>query len=310
MELKFKEYSTLLPITFVCILMVCLYLVEIKFGIEHLFFPEIAALSFGVLSRKKTWHIEKSALLLSPVACASLGVLLSRYFGTNFVTLSACLIGGLILLRVFNTNITPSISAGLFALLFNINTFSYVLNIFVLSLVLLLMSQILERYEKKLDLNLCKISDRKIESKFGIIFIVMMYFGFSFVSQKYYIPEVLLPPIFVLAIEECSEIKLSNFFEILKFSIWIILVSYFAFGLKLFLGLGPLAIFLSILFSLFIFKISKLQAPPLLALALLPLILEGYSQFSPLATGFSFIIIMLSLSIFRKTALNTKFAKL
>ena len=306
MELKFKENMTLLPIIFVCLLMVILYFVEIKFGIDHLFFPEIAALSFGVLSRKKTWHLEKSALLLSPIACGSLGVFLSKYFGANFLTLSICLVGGLVLLRIFNTSITPSISAGLFAVLFKIDTISYILNIFLLSIVLLLMNQILNNLEGRFNQDLREASDRQNKFKYGLFLIVIIYAGFAFISQKYYIPELILPPIFIMAIEECSETRLSYPIETLKFSFLIAIISYFIFSLKSFLGVGPLVILLSTLSSFLVFRILKFQAPPLIALALLPLILDRYSLLSPLITSLGFAFIMLSLYVFRKIFLNAE----
>jgi len=90
-------------------------------GNRDLLFPEGAALAFGVLSlRLPEWRRSAAVLAVLPAACAALGVALVHAAVPRWVGEIAALTGAFVLLAVLRSRLTPSISAAVFPLVFDV----------------------------------------------------------------------------------------------------------------------------------------------------------------------------------------------
>ncbi len=283
------------------ILMCALFKIETTFKIPHLFFPELAALSYGLFTNShRNWLNDSRGVLFAPFLCSMIGVLSFIFLKNSAVSLFVAFVGGFLVLKVLNSSITPSISAGLFAIQFEISTFQYSLNILIISFLLILTGRILGKLNNHNSFLLAEAEPSKRLSRSEFIY-VLLWFLIAILSSKYLnYREIILPPLFVILIETAKNATKLNLTQIFKVTGAVLIVSYMSILLKQGLGFNIYIIISVLVLTNLIIKMAKIDVPPLFALSLLPLILPTYTIFSPLITTVSLLFSLIGLTILCK----------
>ena len=121
--------------------MLLVYIFESKFDWQHSFVPELAVLCFGILRYPSgNWATDKIGAILGPTLSALASTWISIYIGKTPVGVVLSLATTIIILRLLKSVVFPAISAGLFAVLFQINSFYYPLYMFLSCLIVSLIS--------------------------------------------------------------------------------------------------------------------------------------------------------------------------
>ena len=229
-----------------------------------------------------------------------IGVLSFIFLKNSAVSLFVAFVGGFLVLKVLNSSITPSISAGLFAIQFEISTFQYSLNILIISFLLILTGRILGKLNNHNSFLLAEAEPSKRLSRSELIY-VLLWFLIAILSSKYLnYREIILPPLFVILIETAKNATKLNLTQIFKVTGAVLIVSYMSILLKQGLGFNIYIIISVLVLTNLIVKMAKIDVPPLFALSLLPLILPTYTIFSPLITTVSLLFSLIGLTILCK----------
>ncbi len=107
-----------------------------------LLFPELAALSYGVMTNPHgAWARAPGRLWLTPVLTALAGTIIARYVGFGVVPASLSVLASLCCLAWLRSPIIPAISAGLLPVVLGVRSYAYPLAV-GLALLLLIMASI------------------------------------------------------------------------------------------------------------------------------------------------------------------------
>lgn len=117
--------------------------------LPYLLFPELAALSYGVITNPDgEWARARFHLFITPVIAAFIGTIVSRYLGFGFGQICLSLAATIFCLSWLRSPIIPAISAGLLPVVLEIRTFDYPLAVGVAILMLIALSVILGKFSE------------------------------------------------------------------------------------------------------------------------------------------------------------------
>ncbi|MEZ4599550.1 MAG: HPP family protein [Syntrophotaleaceae bacterium] len=277
--------KVLMQIATMMLIMFLFAMVDI-FGEKEILFPEIAALALGFwIFEKPPWQAGWLAVWASPTLAALTGVLLLRYvFVPTFSLVAIAFILVVLQLKVLRSEVFPSISAAILAIMTHTTSWLYPLSVGILMGIIVLGKIVLERFRGKPvsaeipadRIELCKKENHLISqfiywSKIlaGVLIITASALGSNFLFM-------IAPPLIVAFVELSrpdqplrrtpAKAVLLLFLAAFTGVLWFYLVTDVLHGpLWFFSGLALGTVF--VMFHLF-----HASFPPVAAIALLPVL--------------------------------------
>ncbi len=267
------------------LIMVLFALVDV-YAEKEILFPEIAALALGFwIFEKSPWQAGWLAIWVSPTLAALTGVLLLRYVPLPTISLIAIAFILVVLqLKVLRSEVFPSISAAILAIITQASSWLYPLSVAILMGIIVLGKFLLEKFRGKQDsaesfAGLVELSEKRNEfvpeliywSKIlaGVLIITAVALRSSFLFM-------IAPPLIVAFVELSrpdqplrrapAKAILLLFLAASTGVLWFYLITEILHGpLWLFSGLALSTVFV-------MFHVLQASFPPVAAIALLPVL--------------------------------------
>jgi hypothetical protein len=302
-ERKMKRVEYLVPFLCTVAFMLLVYLFESKFDWQHSFVPELAVLCFGILRYPSgRWATDRIGSILGPTLSALVSTWISIQIGKNPFGVVLSLAATIAILRVLKSVVFPAISAGLFAVLFQINSFSYPLYMFLSCLIVSLVSWFfLRKFRlKSLVVVTSEEPNNSILSP-KIAYYLVCNFGIILLSFHFDLPFLIVPPLFVVFLDKIESEDLFDKKILIKELGVLLTSSSIGIILNSSLGLSFISITLSLLTSISILSILRVSVLPIIALGLLPMVVNSSSISYPASVTASFLLITLLSVSFKKS---------
>jgi hypothetical protein len=262
-------------------------------GASYVLFPELSALSHGILKRPHgAWGRAPVLLVVTPVLTGLLGTVITRELNYGFASVLLTVGASLLVIRLLKSPIAPAISAGLLPLTLGQKSWWYPPSLIVGLGALALIGQ-LRRWTAPATPPIRSIRDLIDETleeapadyswaPFFFLFLIAALLLVDLTGWRF----LLYPPLVVIGYEmfahtaECPwadrpfALTLACTLSALA---GLILVTLF--------GAGPLAAVCSIIAGVGLLRAFDVHLPPALAVSLLPLVIPDPSYRYPLAVG-------------------------
>src|ERR1700761_8273076 len=112
-------------------------------GAELLPFPELGALGFDIFTRPMgAWAQAPLLVVATPGAAAIIGALVTRTMPYGVLSITLCIAGAMVVIRLLRSPVTPALSAALLPLSLGITSWWYPVAIAVTTACLVLLSTI------------------------------------------------------------------------------------------------------------------------------------------------------------------------
>lgn len=262
-------------------------------GAGYVLFPELGALSHDVFGRPGgRWARSPVLLILTPALAAMLGTLITRHLAYGFPSILLSVGGALLMIRVLRSPVAPAISAGLLPLVLGVTSWWYPPAVAFGAMLLAALSVLRARLFALPGLpehpalgaragRPCLASDYLWVPWFAL-FLAVAYAGVVLTGWRF----LLYPPLVVIGFEMLSR---TDHCPWVHRPLLLPLVCFLtaACGMASFVLLGdnPLAALVSMGLGIAILKRADMHAPPALAVALLPLVIDKPTPWYPVAVG-------------------------
>ncbi|GGE94800.1 hypothetical protein GCM10010984_10430 [Chishuiella changwenlii] len=240
--------------------------VAVLFKDREIILPEVAALTVGIFTfREDKWIQRPFHIFLLPSITAILG------FGINFLPilfslkLLIVLIGMLLTLRLFKSQLAPALATGLLPIVTNAHSFLFLFAIFAFVLVLYCLIKVLKIKPIEDSVPIIYISHNRWLIAICVIWFLIAYF----LDYVYYSA---IPPVIVIAFESLNHpslklnVRLKRILALTGASLIGCLTIQYLDNLIL-------AGLIDLLLVAVLLKVMNLRLPPAFAMVLLPMIM-------------------------------------
>lgn len=287
-----KESSVSYIFAFAFILL--MIAVAVLFEDREIILPEVAALTVGIFTfREDKWIQRPFHIFLLPSITAILG------FGINFLPilfslkLLIVLIGMLLTLRLFKSQLAPALATGLLPIVTNAHSFLFLFAIFAFVLVLFCLIKVLKIKPIEDSVPIIYVSHNRWLIGICIIWFLIAYF----LDYVYYSA---IPPVIVIAFESLNHPSLKLNVRLKRI---LALTGASLIGCLTIQYLDNLIIagLIDLLLVAVLLKVMNLRLPPAFAMVLLPMIMpEETIQHLTLATFLMSTYFMIGIYIIQK----------
>lgn len=286
-------------------------------GFSALLFPELAALSYDVLTRPHgTWAQAPFKLVVTPTLTAIIGALLEHTLQYGYLSVLSCIAASLLIIRLLKSPIAPAISAGLLPIVIGEESWWYPFAVFfgvvTLTALLAIFRKFISTSKEIGAASADDIFDEVVEQlprqyKWIPFFLIFLIGGMWMVDLTG-VRFILFPPLVVIAYEMFSHPARCSWASRPFALITACTVTAFAgTGFHTWVGNGSIAAILSVVTGIFACRFLRLHIPPALAIALLPFVMSQPGYWFALAVGSgTFILTLVFMSyryIFEKSLL-------
>ncbi|SHK51653.1 hypothetical protein SAMN05443634_101251 [Chishuiella changwenlii] len=251
---------------FALVFILLMIAVAVLFKDREIILPEVAALTVGIFTfREDKWIQRPFHIFLLPSITAILG------FGINFLPilfslkLLIVLIGMLLTLRLFKSQLAPALATGLLPIVTNAHSFLFLFAIFAFVLVLYCLIKVLKIKPIEDSVPIIYISHNRWLIAICVIWFLIAYF----LDYVYYSA---IPPVIVIAFESLNHpslklnVRLKRILALTGASLIGCLTIQYLDNLIL-------AGLIDLLLVAVLLKVMNLRLPPAFAMVLLPMIM-------------------------------------
>ncbi|HEY4296355.1 MAG TPA: HPP family protein [Paraburkholderia sp.] len=256
-------------------------------GVIYILFPELAALSYDVLTRPAgAWARSPVMLAITPAVTAAMGTAFTQMMVYSPWSVALTIAGAILIVRWMRSPIVPAISAAFLPLVFDITSWWYPVSIAAVMAFLAVVSMVYGRILASADVSQASAPDagarvneaqraplvKATPSMFIFIAFLLLAYGLAVVTG---LRLILFPPLVVIAFEM---FVLGNVRPrpgrhlVLPFVCTIAAAAGLA-ALLMF-GAGPLSVVISLLVGIATLRALRLHFPPALTVGLLPQIMS------------------------------------
>lgn len=271
-------------------------------GIYYMLFPELGALSYGVLTRPEgRWSHVPGKLVATPALTAIAGTLITRSLPYGFTAVLLCVASAIAIMSLLRSPIVPAISAGLLPLVLGIKSWWYPVGILPGTLCLAALSIPWRHFHRATGDQQVRPQDQgpyRAES-LSVMLVYRLLWVLAFVVLATGLGEwtgerfILFPPLVVITYEMlvhpngCRELAV----PMLRLPIVCLLAASGGLLCHHVLGVGPWAAVCSMVTGMVILRVSALHFSPILAIALLPQVMIHPTAAYPLTVLFGTLLL-------------------
>jgi hypothetical protein len=264
-------------------------------GLFYLLFPELGALAHDVMKRPwGKWASQPLRLMFTPVLTAVVGTLITRHLPYHVLTILLVVGACLAIIFLLRSTIAPAISAGVLPLVLGVKSWRYPLSILggIAALVVLLIAW--RKFHRvwrvhpasAVEADIDEILESISRPSHWLIAFLLFVAVTGLAAQLTGLRFILFPPLIVMAYEmfghpeTCPWAKRPLFFPVACS-----LTAVAGLVATHFLGTGALAAACSMGCGVIALRIFDVHMPPVLAVALLPLVMESPDWKYPLSVA-------------------------
>ncbi len=300
--------KTIIRYIFSVAFVVLMLLVSVLLDEKEWIFPEVVALSIGmIVIDKRVWEIGRIKMIILFVLMSIIGTVLALYspfsLVVNLATSVAC---SALLLMLFKTNIYPLISAGALPLVLNMGSWLYPVVVLVLCSLLASLQYVMEQMGLREKVNFKEISVnwKKDLRKWAKLILVIILC--SIIPTKTGTVYFIVPPLIVTLVELSNpyagvrKYPVSIIFLLMMASLFGVAahkILHIQYGFPIYVS-APVA-----LIALFVlFEIMERRFAPAAAIAVLPTIInQNHIEFFPIEITISAItLVVVTTILFKK----------
>lgn len=276
-------------------------------GFSFVLFPELAALSHDILKRPHgTWAKAPLMLVVTPFLTGVVGTLVTQHLAYGLVSVLLTVGSAILIIRLLRSPIAPAISASLLPLTLGDPSWWYPPCLLIGLVLLAAISLVWRRMvPQPVAASNSDLADDIVEEApsdyswipFFLLFLVIEILLVGLTGQRF----LLFPPLVVIGFEMFAHAEICPwagrplilvFTCTLSATAGVIIV-----GL---LGAGPLAAACSIAFGIAVLRVFNLHVPPVLAVGLLPFVIQRPNYEFPLVVAAGTLLLTMLFLIWRK----------
>jgi CBS-domain-containing membrane protein len=243
-------------------------------------FPELGALGFDIFTRPTgAWAQAPLLVIATPSAAAIVGTLVTKTMPYELLSITLCIAGAMVIIRLLRSPVTPALSAALLPLSLGISSWWYPAAIVVTTSCLVLLSII---YHRLWAPQICSMQpsatdaeDDEMERPPRQYAWLPVFVGFLLlayvVSRITELRLVLFPPLVAIAFEMFAHAEVCPWAK-RPFALPLACTITAAAGVEsiFIFGLGTTSIAISMLVGIATLRLLRVHLPPALAICLLP----------------------------------------
>jgi hypothetical protein len=243
-------------------------------------FPELGALGFDIFTRPTgAWAQAPLLVIATPAAAAVVGTLVTKTMSYGLVSITLCIAGAMIIIRLLRSPVTPALSAALLPLSLGIASWWYPAAIVATTGCLALLSTRYNRIQaSKIHLlkpSVTDIQDDEMERPPHQYVWLPVFVGFLLltygISEITGLRLVLFPPLVAIAFEMFAHAEVCPWAK-RPFALPLACTITAAAGVGsiIVFGTGTVSIATAMLVGIATLRITRVHLPPALAICLLP----------------------------------------
>lgn len=281
-------------------------------GTAYVLFPELGALSYDIFARPKgTWARAPLMLVVTPVLTAVVGVLIEQNMTYGFLSVFLCVLSALLIIKWLNSPIAPAISAGLIPIALSQGSWWYPVSIAFGTALLAACSIFYRRIFAKAINGMPSppgdAEDNMTEQPpgqylwlpFFVVFLLLEILLVKITGLRF----ILFPPLVVIGFEMFAHAEVCPWAgKPILLCIACIITAAAGVETVSALGTGSVAAILTVVFGVVVVRIFKLHIPPVVAVGLLPFVLDHPDFWFPVAVGAGTLILAVTFILYRKVA--------
>jgi len=271
-------------------------------GAAFVLFPELGALSHEIFTRPAgKWASAPLLLVITPVLTGVIGIGFTRLLPYGYLSVLLTVGGAVASILLLKSPIAPAISAGLLPLVLGVKSWWYPPSIFLGTAMLAVLSLLWRRFilaGAPLETRARKSNDAEATKAPGGYYWIPALFAFIvfavFIVKLTGLRFILFPPLIVIGFEMLSDSANCPWANRpLRLPIACFLAA--AGGLACFklMGGGPITAACAMLWGILVLRALDLHMPPVLAVALLPLVMNAPGIGYPCAVGIGTLLMAL-----------------
>jgi hypothetical protein len=244
---------------------------SIIFKDREIILPEMSALAIGCLVyQNPVWLSRPLHIFLLPSLTAVLGFFINRLDFSLAQKLILVLMLMVLILRIFKSHLAPALATGLLPIITNSTSYSFIISILSLTLLLSLSIKLMYKPEK------VNSQSSPQHYKNGILYMVFISVWIIICSKLQLMFMAVIPPVIVVGYESVNKEMYS--FKVLKKQVACLFLAAFV-GTKALYFLDNLLLVavIDIVAVSLILHFLKFKLPPAYAMALLPMVLHNIS---------------------------------
>jgi hypothetical protein len=228
-------------------------------------------------------------LATTPVLTAIVGILVTRNLPYGFLSVMTTVAGALIVLEVLRSPVAPAISAGLLPLVLGVKSWMYPPGILFGTLTLALISIPWRRFHGSYGIaseNFASQPDRHPVGYAWVVALLLFVLIAETIVKLTGLRFVLFPPLVVIAYEMFAHRESCAWAdEPFRLPVACFAASLGGFGFWYLFGTSPIAAVCSMGLGIGVLRVARVHVPPVLAVALLPMVMHAPTIAYPFAVG-------------------------
>ncbi|MFE4525609.1 hypothetical protein ACFRCQ_26465 [Cytobacillus firmus] len=190
-----SKKQTIISYVIAFVFILAMVTVSVMLKDPEVILPEMAAMAIGMwVYRDAGWIRQPSKIFLAPSITAVIGFMVNQlpitYVGKVILTLGLLML----ILRIIQSNLAPSIATGLLPLVMNATEWSFIISIFIFT-ILLMLGVLVFRLNKGLEKKI------QIQYKYMMVFLILNIVWIGLVWVAEYPKLAVIPPILVVVYE-------------------------------------------------------------------------------------------------------------
>ncbi|GED34785.1 hypothetical protein P9G84_30880 [Brevibacillus centrosporus] len=261
---------------------------------HEIILPEIAAMAIAMwVYREAGWIRQPSKIFIAPSVTAAIGFAVNQlsisYVGKVILTLVLIML----FLRLAQSNLAPSVATGLLPLVMNASEWSFILSVFIFTLILML-GVIVFGFNKGLEKKV------KIQYKYMLVFLVLNFIWIGLCWMFDYTQLAVIPPILVVVYETLQKPMYNGK---MAFKQGLVLTISATVGTLLYFAIDSwiLVTLLDMILMLILLRIVDIRIPAVYAFPLLPFVFpDDIVAMLPLGSLIASVFLFASVLAYKK----------
>jgi hypothetical protein len=290
--------------------------ISLHSAIPYLFFPELGALAYDVLTRPwGKWASQPILLFVTPTITAAIGTIVTRHAPFNGLSVVLVVALSVAVIASLKSTIAPSMSAGILPLVLGVKSWLYPPAILLTMATLSVISIIWRKYHAvQIEKDAAPDIDDVLESiprgRSWILLLLIFSAAVAEVARISGLRFILFPPIITIAYEmfghpeTCPWTKRPISLPLACFLA--ALCGFLAFYAT---GIGVVLTVCGTVSAILLLRIFDLHMPPAMAVALLPEVMTAPTWKYPVAVFIGTILLTLTFLWYRQASASARFGK-
>lgn len=258
---------TIISYSIAFIFIIAMIGISVLLNDHEIILPEIAAMVIAMwVYREAGWIRQPAKIFLAPSITAVMGFLVNQLHISYYSKVSIILVLVMLFLRVIQSNLAPSIATGVLPILVNANEWSFIISVFLLTLILML-GVLAFGMNKGLEKKV------KLKYKYMLVFLVINFVWIGLCWIAGYSQLSVIPPILVVVYESLQKPMYSGKMAVKQI---VVLTISATVGTLLYFTIDSWIVvtLLDLLLMLILLRIVGIRIPAVFAFPLLPFVLN------------------------------------